>query len=141
MELMKEQTDRQDIVDNACYGLICELAKASDVRWDIEYISKVREAVQNVIVDQLHIMSEMEFYPYIEETEKQMSTKAKTLEELRQHTDESQHKAVIVSRLNLEMADKVRDLALSGVVKAVANMHLVASRHHRRSCGRRMVNG
>lgn len=66
-ELTQEQILRQDNVDGACYGLICELAKVSDIPWDMEHISEVREAVQSVLVDKLHIMSEMEFYPYIEE--------------------------------------------------------------------------
>jgi len=67
MELTKEQTNRQDIVDNACHNLICELSNGSYVEWDMEYISEVRDAVQGVLVDKLHIMSEMEFYPYIED--------------------------------------------------------------------------
>ena len=63
-ELTKEQLKRQDEVDNACYAFLLELAKGSDLRWDMEGISQVREAVQDVLVDKLHIMSEMEFYPY-----------------------------------------------------------------------------
>lgn len=65
-ELTGEQVVRQDTVDNACYALLLELAKGSDLPWNIEYISTVREAVQSVLVEKLHIMSEMEFYPYIE---------------------------------------------------------------------------
>ena len=64
-ELSREELDRQDAVDNACYALLVELAKGSDLPWDIEDISAVREAVQSVLVEKRHIMSEMEFYPYI----------------------------------------------------------------------------
>jgi len=66
MELTKEQEARQDEVDNACYAFLLELAKASDLPWDMEDISEVREAVQSVLVEKRHIMSEMEFYPYLE---------------------------------------------------------------------------
>jgi hypothetical protein len=65
-ELTKEQLARQDQVDNACYAFLLELAKGSDLPWDMEDISEVREAVQNVLVERRHIMSEMEFYPFVE---------------------------------------------------------------------------
>ncbi len=66
VELTQDQQDRQDWVDNACYGLLTELGGGKEIAWDMEHISTVREAVQNALVDKLHIMSEMEFYPYIE---------------------------------------------------------------------------
>jgi len=34
------------------------------VEWDMEHIGDVREVVQEVIVDRLHLMTEMQFYPY-----------------------------------------------------------------------------
>jgi hypothetical protein len=69
VELTKEQVDRQDEVDNACYALLLELGRcyAAGLPWDIEEISTVREAVQSVLVEKRHIMSDMEFYPYLEE--------------------------------------------------------------------------
>lgn len=63
---LTKQVNRQDEVDNACYAFLLELAKGSDLPWDIEDISTVREAVQSVLVEKRHIMSEMEFYPYKE---------------------------------------------------------------------------
>jgi len=71
-ELTQAQLDRQDEVDNACFNFILELSgerSADDggkVEWDMETIQEIREAVQDVIVDKLHLMTEMEFYPYIE---------------------------------------------------------------------------
>ncbi len=65
-ELTDAQMERQDAVDNACHDLLNELANGKVVRWNIEHISAVREAVQEVLVDQLHLMTKMEFYPYIE---------------------------------------------------------------------------
>lgn len=67
--------------------------------------------------------------------------KTKTLEELRQQVDDSQQRAMRASRINLEMADRIRDVAFKTVDRAVSEMHKVASRHNRRSCGRRVSNG
>jgi len=73
------QIDQQDAVDNACFNLIREMAgedpSADDIakgdqggiEWDMELISIVREAVQEVVCDRLKIMSPMVFYPWIEE--------------------------------------------------------------------------
>ncbi len=68
-ELTKRQLERQDDVDNACFNLLTDLAgdKASKLEWDMEHISAVREAVQEVLVDKLHLMTEQEFYPYLED--------------------------------------------------------------------------
>lgn len=68
-ELTGAQTDRLDCVDNAIHALLNDLAMGQEIEWDIELISIVREAVQEVIVDKLHLMTEMEFYPYIEDEE------------------------------------------------------------------------
>jgi len=64
MELTREQLDRQDKVDNACHNILEELA-GKELSWDIELSGIVRDAVQEVLVDRLHLMTEMEFYPYI----------------------------------------------------------------------------
>lgn len=71
--LTDAQIARQDEVDDACHGLLNELAiptiahpNIDRVEWDIEHIEAIREAVQKVLVDKLHLMTEMEFYPYIE---------------------------------------------------------------------------
>ena len=74
-ELTQAQLDRQDEVDNACFNFILEMSgeKSADdggkVEWDMETIQAIREAVQEVIVDTLHLMTEMEFYPYTSEDE------------------------------------------------------------------------
>lgn len=65
-QLTKAQLNRQDGVDNACHQLLCDLAGNRDLDWDLEHIGEVRSAVQEVLVDKLHLMTEMEFYPYIE---------------------------------------------------------------------------
>lgn len=68
-ELTKEQIQRQDIVDNACHKLLIELAVGPEVAaWDIENISIIRETAKEVIVDKLHLMTEMEFYPHMEDS-------------------------------------------------------------------------
>ncbi|MHB8084389.1 MAG: hypothetical protein ACYDHZ_00990 [Dehalococcoidia bacterium] len=72
--LTDAQVERQDLVDNACHALLNGLVASSGVAhhgrdliaWDMEHIAAVREAVQEVVVDRLHLMTEMEFYPYIE---------------------------------------------------------------------------
>lgn len=70
--LTQAQLDRQDEVDAVCFNFILQLSgeQSTDaggkIEWDMETIQAVREAVQEVIVDKLHLMTEMEFYPYIE---------------------------------------------------------------------------
>lgn len=68
-KLTSKQTERQDEVDNACYALLLNLSGKTEkeLPWDIYYISKIRQAAQEVVVDNLDLMTEMEFYPYIEE--------------------------------------------------------------------------
>ncbi len=70
-QLTQAQLERQDWVDDACEGLIKDLAGADTlsghVEHDMELIGIVRDAVQEVICDKLHLMTEIEFYPYIEE--------------------------------------------------------------------------
>lgn len=61
-----DETDRQDLVDNLCYTLVCDLADNHNLEWDIEWIAEVRECVQEIICDKLHLMTEQQFYPYRE---------------------------------------------------------------------------
>ena len=65
-ELTKAQQEQQDFVDNNVFGLLVGLT-GKELEWDVEHISAVREAVQEVICDRLKLMTEMEFYPYIDE--------------------------------------------------------------------------
>jgi hypothetical protein len=64
-ELTPAQRERQDTVDNVCHRLLEELA-GKELPWDMEHIGELREVVQDIIVDKLHIMTELEFYPYLE---------------------------------------------------------------------------
>lgn len=65
-EFTKFELEKMDIVDNACYDLIVDFCPngLEDVDWNIEHISKIREALQEVLVDDMKLMTEMEFYPY-----------------------------------------------------------------------------
>jgi hypothetical protein len=67
-ELSLYEIEKQDIVDSACYELITQFTPngLKDVEWNIEQIAKIREALQEVIVDDLKLMTEQEFYPYVE---------------------------------------------------------------------------
>jgi hypothetical protein len=67
-ELTNYELEQQDLIDNACYELITQFCPngLKDVEWNIQHISKIREALQEVIVDDMKLMTEQEFYPYIE---------------------------------------------------------------------------
>ncbi|MFA5376705.1 MAG: hypothetical protein WC455_13235 [Dehalococcoidia bacterium] len=71
VELTDAQLGQQDFVDDEIQSLICRLAnkEEGELEWDIELISIVREAVQEVVCDRLNLMTEMEFYPYIADEE------------------------------------------------------------------------
>jgi len=62
MELTQAQLDRQDRVDNACHTIL-ERLSGRELPWDIELSDIVRDAVKDVIVDRLGLMTEMEFFP------------------------------------------------------------------------------
>jgi len=73
-ELTEREIERQDLVDNAIHKLIEDLAggdwalkrsKNVPLVWDIEVIGKIREVVQEIIVNEFMLMTEMEFYPYL----------------------------------------------------------------------------
>lgn len=67
-ELTAKQIGQQDFIDSNIYGLLVGVSE-KEIEWDMELISIVREAVQEVICDRLKLMTEMEFYPYIEHEE------------------------------------------------------------------------
>jgi len=67
-ELTVKQMEQQDFIDNNIYGLLVGVSQ-KEIEWDMELISIVREAVQEVICDRLKLMPEMEFYPHIEDEE------------------------------------------------------------------------
>lgn len=63
-KLTKRQIERQDLVDNEIFELMRKLTPFSKrVRWDIEMIGAVREAVRMQVVDERKIFSEKRFYP------------------------------------------------------------------------------
>lgn len=66
-ELTKKEIGRQDFVDNAVFNLLRDIAPANaEIEWDIETIAAVREAARMEIVNKKKLMTEQEFYPYIE---------------------------------------------------------------------------
>ena len=68
MELTKEQENRCDCVDAACHMLIEELnPTVLEIDWDIEDIGRIRDVIEDIIVNKLKLCSEMEFYPWIDE--------------------------------------------------------------------------
>lgn len=66
-QLTPKQIARQEAVDNAIHELMIRLLKPKGpiVPWNIEAIAWVRAAVMAYLVDELGLMTEMEFYPYI----------------------------------------------------------------------------
>ncbi len=67
-ELTKAQINRQDAVDTAIHQLLCELS-GKDLEWNMAHIGDVFNACQDVICNQLKLMTEMEFYPHLEDPE------------------------------------------------------------------------
>lgn len=66
MCLTDQQIGRQDLLDNLIFKLLNNLApEESNLKWDIELIGEVRDYIRTVLVDNLKLMTEMEFYPYI----------------------------------------------------------------------------
>ena len=77
-ELTREQTDRQDNVDNTIFAMVCDvdpmpewvrLNSGKPIEWDIDIISRIRGVVQNYFVEERKECTEMGFYPYLEESE------------------------------------------------------------------------
>jgi len=61
--LTDEQTDRQDLVDNAIFQACCEVA-GHEMNWDIEMIGAIRDTMENWIVPD-EIETSMKFNPFI----------------------------------------------------------------------------
>jgi hypothetical protein len=60
--LTKEQIDRQELVDNSVQ-VILNVLSGKDLEKNPEHIEAVREAVKDIIVNKLNLMSSKEFYP------------------------------------------------------------------------------
>lgn len=67
-EFTDAETAQQDWVDGEIFQLVARLGgvNPANLEWNIEWISEIREAVQDVICDRLKLMTKMEFYPYRE---------------------------------------------------------------------------
>ena len=64
--LTNRQTERQDFVDNEIFELLQKcLPPSKTMKWDIEIIGAIRDAMKEQIVDKQNLMSEAQFYPYI----------------------------------------------------------------------------
>jgi tRNA uridine 5-carbamoylmethylation protein Kti12 len=64
--LTKRQIERQDFVDNEIFELLQKfLPPSKTMKWDIEAIGAIRDAIQEQIVDKQKLMGEVQFYPYI----------------------------------------------------------------------------
>ena len=65
-KLTKQQVERQDFVDNKIFELMQKLLpRSKTMKWDIEAIGAVRDAIREQIVDRQKAMSEKRFYPYL----------------------------------------------------------------------------
>jgi hypothetical protein len=68
--LTDEEIERQDEVDNDCLALLQGLAPFEAViLWDINIIGQVRDMVEDILVNQLKVMTKQEFYPSIKDEE------------------------------------------------------------------------
>ena len=66
-QLTKRQINRQDFVDNQMFELIQKLLPPSkQIDWNVEVIGAVRDTIREQIVDKQKIVSEEQFYPYLE---------------------------------------------------------------------------
>ncbi len=64
VKLTRQKIERQDFVDNQIFELMQKLLPLSKhMRWDIESIGAVRDAIREQVVDKQKFMSEATFYP------------------------------------------------------------------------------
>ncbi len=66
MDLTRTELSRQDLVDNAIHRMLCKISER-ELPWDQHLIAKVREAAYEVVVVDLTIMNEYQFYPWVKE--------------------------------------------------------------------------
>lgn len=65
--LTSAQIERQDLVDNAIFDLICEVNPYHiEIDWNMEIIGEIRDVIQNIFVEQIGVGDEMTFYPYVD---------------------------------------------------------------------------
>lgn len=117
-ELTPKQYEQQDFVDDEIMNLICRLANKAEgeLEWDMELISIVREAVQEVICDKLKLMTELEFYPYIAEEENPPDAEELEIRYVASKIDTRNIAEVIIERLqgdeDLELKGELGENAL-----------------------------
>lgn len=64
-ELTPRQMEQLDEVDNACHQLLCTLA-GQEVEWDMAHIGEIADVFEDIICNELGLMTDMEFRPYVE---------------------------------------------------------------------------
>jgi len=65
-KLTKQKIERQDFVDNYIFELLQRfLPQSKTIKWDIEAIGAVRDAIRKQIVNKQKAMNEEQFYPYL----------------------------------------------------------------------------
>lgn len=65
-QLTEKQIRRQDFVDNEVFELMQKLLpRSKKMKWDIEAIGAIRDAIREQIVNKQKIVSEEQFYPYL----------------------------------------------------------------------------
>jgi hypothetical protein len=63
----RKMCEQWDFVDNAIFDLIQTLnPKDTEIEWDIEPISEIRQILIDLYVEKLQLCTEYEFYPYEE---------------------------------------------------------------------------
>lgn len=64
MPLTKEQMIRQDFVDHSIFELLQDLTPTvSELEWDFEAITEIRDAIQDFLVRKQHVCTQEAFYP------------------------------------------------------------------------------
>ena len=60
----KQKIEQQDFVDNSIFELINKLNPSENViKWDIHYISEIRQVLVDLYVNKLKLCTEYQFYP------------------------------------------------------------------------------
>jgi len=59
---------QQDFVDNVINEMIIALSPSPDkLQWNVKVISEIREVLSHYFVDELHLCTVEDFYPYMDE--------------------------------------------------------------------------
>lgn len=66
-QLTRAQMNRQDLVDNAILYMLESILPDCKIEYNSATFAKIRITVQDVVVNNMGLMTEMDFYPYWEE--------------------------------------------------------------------------